>query len=95
MRCVAMEEGALGITANAICPGWIDTPLTRGPIRDWAAEKQVSFETLWQGIMTDTNMMKSIMTPEDIAEFAAYLASERGRHITAQAFNLCAGVCYW
>lgn len=94
-RCLASEVGPNGITVNAICPGWIDTPLSRDPIKEWADEQNVPFEQLWQETMADTNMMKSILTPADIAEFAAYLCSERGRHITAQAINVCGGLCYW
>jgi len=45
--------------------------------------------------MADTNMMKSVLTPPDISECALYLASERGRHITAQAINVCGGLAYW
>lgn len=94
-RCLAAEVGQLGITVNAICPGWIDTPLSRGPIREWAEQKGVPFEQLWQETMADTNMMKSVLTPPDISECALYLASDRGRHITAQAINVCGGLTYW
>jgi 3-hydroxybutyrate dehydrogenase len=94
-RCLAAEVGSLGITVNAICPGWIDTPLSRDPIREWAQQKGVPFEQLWQQTMADTNMLKSVLTPSDISECALFLASERGRHITAQAINVCGGLAYW
>jgi 3-hydroxybutyrate dehydrogenase len=94
-RCLAAEVGPLGITVNSICPGWIDTPLSRGPIREWAEQKGVPFEELWQQTMAGTNMMKSVLTPPDISECALYLASERGRHITGQSINVCGGLTYW
>jgi NAD(P)-dependent dehydrogenase (short-subunit alcohol dehydrogenase family) len=94
-RCLATEVGPYGVTVNSICPGWIDTPLSRKPIKEWAQKKGVTFEQLWQETMANTNMLKTVLTPEDISECALYLASERGRHITAQAINVCGGLTYW
>lgn len=94
-RCLAVEVGSKGITVNGICPGWIDTPLSRDPIREWAAEKGVPFEQLWQETMADTNMLKKVLEPRDIAECALFLASERGRHITAQSINVCGGLIHY
>lgn len=94
-RCLAVEVGSKGITVNGICPGWIDTPLSRDPIRDWAAEKGLPFEQLWQETMAGTNLLKKLLEPSDIAECALFLASDRGRHITAQAINVCGGLIHY
>ena len=94
-RCLAVEVGSKGITVNGICPGWIDTPLSRDPIAEWATEKGVPFEQLWHEMMADTNMLKKVLEPSDIAECALFLASERARHITAQSINVCGGLIHY
>lgn len=94
-RCLAVEVGNRGITVNGICPGWIDTPLSREPIREWAAEKAIPFEQLWQETMADSNMLKKVLEPRDIAECALFLAGDRARHITAQSINVCGGLIYY
>ncbi|PSJ53202.1 SDR family NAD(P)-dependent oxidoreductase [Pseudaminobacter soli (ex Li et al. 2025)] len=94
-RCLAVEVGSRGITVNSICPGWIDTPLSRDPIREWAEEKGVPFDRLWQEMMADTNLLKKVLEPDDIAECALFLSSERGRHITAQSVNVCGGLIHY
>ncbi|MCV9940674.1 SDR family oxidoreductase [Boseaceae bacterium BT-24-1] len=94
-RCLAVEVGSKGITVNGICPGWIDTPLSRDPIRNWAAEQGVPFEQLWQETMAGTNLLKKVLEPSDIAECALFLASDRGRHITAQSINVCGGLIHY
>lgn len=94
-RCVADEVGPLGITVNAICPGWIDTALSREPIRAMADEQGVPFAKLWQETMADTNMMKAFLTPADISQTALFLVGPGARHITGQSLNVCAGLAYW
>lgn len=94
-RCLAVEVGPRGITVNGICPGWIDTPLSRDPIHEWANEKGVPFDQLWQETMANTNMLKQVLEPRDIAECALFLASDRGRHVTAQSINVCGGLIHY
>lgn len=94
-RCIAAEVGSYGITANAICPGWIDTTLSRDPIRAMAEERNVPFDQLWRETMADTNMMKAFLEPGDVSQAALFLVGPGARHITAQSLNVCAGLAYW
>jgi ketoreductase len=94
MYCVAAEVAPHGVTANAICPGWIDTPMARDFWTQVAKADGKSFDELYQTNMR-TNMMRAMVEPKDIAEMAVYLASPRARFITAQAVNVCGGMCYW
>ncbi|MET3582973.1 MULTISPECIES: SDR family NAD(P)-dependent oxidoreductase [Mesorhizobium] len=94
-RCIAPELGPHGITVNAICPGWIDTALSRDPVKAMAEELKVPFDQVWQMTMADTNMMKAFLKPADISQAALFLVGPGARHITAQSLNVCAGLAYW
>ena len=94
VRCLAAELGADGITVNAICPGWVDTPMaSRLHEEMYPPDADISFEQFFDDAMR-ANMLKARITPENIAEFAVYLASDKGRFMTAQTINVCAGNCY-
>lgn len=90
VRCLAVEVGQYGITANSINPGWVDTPMARKAFEDIKEEGQ-SLEKLIEESMSD-NILGVVIKPADIAGMAAYLASEAGRCITGQEINICAGL---
>jgi NAD(P)-dependent dehydrogenase (short-subunit alcohol dehydrogenase family) len=70
-KAAAVEYGAQGIRANTICPGFIETPMSGGP---GAAAR---FPALVQG-----SALKRGGQPEEVAEVAAFLASERASYVT-------------
>ena len=90
VRCLAVEVGQYGITANSINPGWVDTPLARKAFEDIKEEGQ-SLEQLIEESMSE-NTLGVVIKPADIAGMAACLASEAGRCITGQEINICAGL---
>ena len=90
VRCLAVEVGKYGITANSINPGWVDTPMARKAFDDMKEEGQ-TLEELIEESMSD-NTLGVVIKPADIAGMAAYLASEHGRCITGQDINICAGL---
>ena len=94
-KCLAAEVGEKGITVNTICPGWVDTKMAVDYHTRWSKQEGLSYEKYWEESMAKTNMLNVILQPEDIANFALYLASEKARYITAQAINVCGGICYW
>lgn len=94
VRCLAAELGQAGITVNAICPGWVDTPMASSLHEDMLGSEQTdNFEQFYDSSLR-ANMLNARITPENIAEFAVYLAGDKGKYITAQAINVCAGICY-
>jgi len=93
VRCLAAELGADGITVNAICPGWVDTPMAARLHEEmYTIGSENEFDDFFDNSMR-ANMLGARITPNDIAEFAVFLASNKGRFITAQAINVCAGLC--
>lgn len=79
-RSVARELASRGIHVNAIAPGFIATDMTDAMPED-AKEK-----------MTETIPLKRIGTPEDIANMAVFLASEKADYITGQVFAVDGGM---
>ncbi len=79
-RTIAKEVASRGITANAIAPGFIDTGMTQQLQEDWRQELKKRIPLGYFG------------TPRDVAEAAAFLASEEARYITGQVLNVDGGM---
>jgi 3-oxoacyl-[acyl-carrier protein] reductase len=79
-RTIAKEVASHGITANAIAPGFIDTEMTRQLKEDWREEVRSRIPLNYFG------------SPRDVAEAAAFLASEEARYITGQVLNVDGGM---
>ena len=90
VRCLAVEAGQYGITANSINPGWVDTPMARKAFEDMKEEGQ-SLEDLIEDSMS-ANTLGVVIKPADIAAMATFLASDHGRCIAGQDINICAGL---
>lgn len=89
-RSTALSLGPLGIRVNAIAPGFIDTPLTRDIAQARSAIRGVTPQETLQP-MIDSLPLKRIGTAEEVAEMAAFLASDRASYVTGQTFDVCGG----
>jgi NAD(P)-dependent dehydrogenase (short-subunit alcohol dehydrogenase family) len=94
MRCLAAEVGKHNIRVNAVCPGWVTTKMADELHHKMADGTKRPFEQVYDESMR-FNMLHSLIPPEDEADMYVYLASDRGRNITGQSINVCAGLCYW
>jgi len=97
-KALALELGILrkdGITANAICPGTVETPMMDA-ITDqfWNPERESRDDFLHKRI-TSRNLQNRLLNPSEIAGMALYLASDDARGVTGQAMNVCAGSVLW
>jgi 3-hydroxybutyrate dehydrogenase len=90
-RTVALEVGTHGITVNAICPAYVRTPLVENQIRAQAEHHGISEEEVIGKIMLEPAAIKKLMDPEEVADFAVFLASDRGRSITGAALLMDLG----
>lgn len=91
-RVAALETAEDGITVNAICPGYIDTPLVRGQLADLAAVHGVAEEEVLERVVLPAIPQRRLIDPAEVAAMVRFLASEEARGITGQAINVSAGL---
>jgi len=90
IRSAALALAAHGITVNAICPGVVDTPMTRYLHEERSRlEGMTPEESL--ASMLKTIPLGRIETVDDVANAVLFLLSEEGSYITGQALNVCGG----
>lgn len=81
-RSAALEGGAHGITVNAICPGYVKTPLVEEQIADQARTHQLTHDDVLEKVMLTPAAIKRLIRPEEIASLVVYLCSEEAGVIT-------------
>ncbi|HET7088777.1 MAG TPA: SDR family NAD(P)-dependent oxidoreductase [Anaerolineae bacterium] len=90
MRALAVELNPYHITVNAICPGYVDTPMTDANVANMMARTSKS-EAEVRKFLEATNPQSRLISPEEVAAVAVMLAGEGARGITAQAINVDGG----
>ena len=90
-KVVAIETANHGITCNAICPGWVLTPLVQAQIdaRAKASGKPVREEEI--ALLSEKQPMHKFTTPENIGALAVFLASDTAASITGSAYSIDGG----
>lgn len=81
-KTVALEVAEQNITCNAICPGYVWTPLVENQIADTAKTRGISEEEVKKNVMLLAQPTKQFVTVEEIGEFAAFLCTDAARNIT-------------
>jgi 3-hydroxybutyrate dehydrogenase len=90
MRCVAVEYAAAGITANAICPGAVETDLMLTTGADNAAAAGITYEQ-FRDSYAQQSLTKRLNTVDEVAAVALLLASPAGAGITGTTINVDGG----
>lgn len=90
-KVAALETAADGITVNAICPGYVDTPLVRNQLEDLAVVRGVPLESILEEVIYPLVPQKRLLDVKEIADLALYLSSESAKGITGQAVVLDGG----
>jgi 3-hydroxybutyrate dehydrogenase len=90
-KVAALEAATFGITVNALCPGYVDTPLVRNQLGDLARTRQVPLEKVLEEVIFPLVPMKKLLSVTDISEYALFLASDRAGGVTGQAVVVDAG----
>ena len=90
MHCLADELGTAGVRVNSICPGWVETGMAQEAHKGLAADLGIAYEDHYAANMR-ANMLGALVTTDSIADMAVFLASARGRHVTAQELTICGG----
>lgn len=84
-KVAALEAANSGVTVNAICPGYVDTPLVRGQFEDLSKTRNIPLENVLESVLYPLVPQKRLIDVQEIADYAVFLASEQARGITGQA----------
>lgn len=87
----ALEGASSGITVNAVCPGYVDTPLVRGQFQDLAKTRQIPLENVLEEVLYPLVPQKRLIDVQEIADYVSFLASDKAKGITGQACILDGG----
>ena len=90
-KVTALEMLEHGITANAICPTFVRTPLVEKQIDDQAKAHGIPREEVLEKVILAEAPMKRMLEPEEVAELVVYLASDLARNITGTAIPIDEG----
>jgi NAD(P)-dependent dehydrogenase (short-subunit alcohol dehydrogenase family) len=93
-RSLAAEVATKGITVNAVCPGYVDTPMTQDNADIIARTTGRAREEALQR-MAATSPQQRLLQPEEVAGLVAYLASPEARGIHGQAITIDGGGVQW
>ena len=84
-RATALEAGLHGVTVNAICPGWVRTPLVERQIADLAATEGIAVDEVTDRVVLGPAAVRRLIEPEEVARYAAFLCSDDAASITGSA----------
>lgn len=90
-KAVALETAEYGITCNAICPGYVLTPLVEGQIASTAKARNISKETVVKDVMLSNQPTKKFIQIQEVAELVSYLASDFATSVTGSSFSIDGG----
>lgn len=90
-KVVALETARTKITCNAICPGWVLTPLVQKQIDARAAAQGISADEARIGLLSEKQPSLDFVTPEQIGELAVFLCSDAAQQVRGAAWNIDGG----
>jgi 3-hydroxybutyrate dehydrogenase len=86
-----VETATFGITANAICPGYVWTPLVEKQIPDTMAARHMTREQVINDVLLDAQPTKQFVSVDEVAALAVYLAGDMARSITGSIISIDGG----
>jgi 3-hydroxybutyrate dehydrogenase len=90
-KVIALETAKTGITCNAICPGWVLTPLVQKQIDDWAARGNITKEKAKELLLLEKQPSGEFATPKQIGALAAFLCTEHAAQIRGTSLSIDGG----
>jgi len=90
-KVLALEGADFNVTCNAICPGYVKTPLVEGQIKDQAKAHNMSEDEVVEKVMLQKQAVKSFVPIEKLGEIAVFLAAENATTVSGSTFTLDGG----
>ncbi len=90
-KVTALELAATGVTCNAICPGWVLTPLVQKQVDDRAARDGLSNEVAKKALLSEKQPSGEFVTPAELGALAVFFCSPAGDQVRGVAWNMDGG----
>ncbi len=90
-KALGLELAATGVTVNAVCPGYVETPMAQRVRQGYAAHWGISEEEVLRRFEGKIPLGR-YTTPEEVAAMVSYLVTDAAAPVTAQAINICGGL---
>ena len=90
-KVTALENATTGVTCNAICPGWVLTPLVQKQVDARAAALKISNEEAKKVLLGEKEPSMQFTTPEELGGLAAFFCSPAGNNVRGVAWNMDGG----
>ena len=90
-KVTALENATTGVTCNAICPGWVLTPLVQKQVDARAAQLGVTNEEAKRGLLAEKEPSMQFTTPEELGELALFLCGPASSNIRGVAWQMDGG----
>lgn len=90
-KVTALETAGTGVTANAICPGWVHTPLVEKQIVALAESQHLTLEQAARDMLGEKQPSLQFVTPEQLGATAVFLASDAAAQITGTTLSVDGG----
>ena len=90
-KAAALETATTGVTVNAICPGWVLTPLVQKQIDDRAARDKISVDEAKRALLGEKQPSLQFTTPEQLGELAVFLCSPAADNVRGVAWAMDGG----
>ncbi|MDN5383441.1 MULTISPECIES: 3-oxoacyl-ACP reductase FabG [Streptomyces] len=90
-KALGNELAPTGITVNAVCPGYVETPMAQRVRQGYAAAYNTTEEAILEKFQAKIPLGR-YSTPEEVAGLVGYLVSDTAASITSQALNVCGGL---
>jgi len=90
-KTVALETAGTGITCNAICPGYVLTPLVEKQIEDHVLTRGIAREDAISNVILERQPSKAFVKIDEIAALAVFLAGDLAASITGAAYSIDGG----
>lgn len=90
-KTIALEHAKDGVTVNAICPGYVKTPLVEAQLADQAKTRGISEEQVINDVMLVAQPTKQFITVEQLGAFSVFLASDSAAQINGAILSMDGG----
>ena len=90
-KVTALETAHTGVTCNAICPGWVLTPLVQKQVDARAAQEGISNDAAKKSLVAEKQPSGEFVTPEQLGALALFLCSDAASQVRGVAWNMDGG----